>query len=183
MPICSKPVDWFSRARREDPDSVVLELLNAELFDLEGRTADVERAYREILARKDVGGQQAAIVANNLAFHLARPETADEATKLIDGAIQELGPHPDLLDTRGMVRLAAGDVRAALTDLEEATLAPSPLKLLHLATAQVANKQVAAARQSLERAKRQGLVPEHLSAADKGRYDQVEAALASAPGA
>jgi len=179
----ARVAQWFARARREDPDSVVLELLNAELFDLEGRTGDVERAYREILGRKDVGGQQAAIVANNLAFHLARPETAAEAIELIDGAIQELGPHPDLLDTRGMVRLAAGDVRAALTDLEEATLAPSPLKLLHLATAQVANKQVAAARQSLERAKRQGLVPEHLSAADKGRYDQVEAALASAPGA
>lgn len=174
---------WFARARREDPDAVVLELLNAELLDLEGRPRDVERAYREILGRKDLEGQQAAIVANNLAFHLARPETVDEAKKLIDEAMLELGPHPDLLDTRGVVRLAAGDVRPALADLEEAALDPSPLKLLHLATAQVANKQVAAARQSIARAKQLGLVPEQLPASDRARYDQVEAALQSAPGA
>jgi Tfp pilus assembly protein PilF len=174
---------WFSRARREDPDSVVIELLQAELYDLEGRTADVEKAYRTILERKDLSGAQMAIVANNLAFHLARPETIAEAKQLIDKAVLELGPHPDLLDTRGVIRLAAGEPQPALADLEEATLDPSPVKLLHLAAAQVANKQLAPARQSLDRAKKLGLVPEQLSAADKARYDLVEAALAAGPGA
>jgi Tfp pilus assembly protein PilF len=174
---------WFSRARREDPDSVVIELLQAELYDLEGRTADVEKAYRTILERKDLSGAQMAIVANNLAFHLARPETIAEAKQLIDKAVLELGPHPDLLDTRGVIRLAAGEPQPALADLEEATLDPSPVKLLHLAAAQVANKQLAPARQSLDRAKKLGLVPEQLSAADKARYDIVEAALAAGPGA
>lgn len=174
---------WFSRARREDPDSVVIELLQAELYDLEGRTADVEKAYRTILERKDLSGAQMAIVANNLAFHLARPETIAEAKQLIDKAVLELGPHPDLLDTRGVIRLAAGEPQPALADLEEATLDPSPVKLLHLAAAQVANKQLAPARQSLDRAKKLGLMPEQLSAADKARYDLVEAALAAGPGA
>lgn len=180
--VAARLQQWFSRARREDPDSVVIALLQAELFDLEGRTADVEKAYRTILERKDLSGPQAAIVANNLAFHLARPETVVEAKQLVDQAILELGPHPDLLDTRGVVRLAAGDTKPALADLEEAVLEPSPAKLLHLATAQVANKQLAPARQSLDRAKKLGLVPEQLSAADRARYDLVEAALAS-PGA
>ena len=174
---------WFSRARREDPDSVVIELLQAELYDLEGRTSDVEKAYRTILERKDLTGAQMAIVANNLAFHLARPETIAEAKQLIDKALVELGPHPDLLDTRGIIHLAAGETKPALIDLEEAALDPSPAKLLHLATAQVANQQLAQARQSLDRAKKLGLVPEQLSAADKGRYDLVEAALAAGPGA
>lgn len=181
--VAARLEQWFSRARREDPDSVVIELLQAELFDLEGRTADVEKAYRAILARKDLSGPQAAIVANNLAFHLARPETVAEAKQLVDQAILELGPHPDLLDTRGVVRLAAGETKPALADLEEAVLDPSPAKLLHLATAQVANKQLTPARQSLERAKKLGLVPEQLSAADRARYDLVAAALAASPGA
>jgi len=179
----SRVAQWFARARREDPDSIVLELLNAEFLDLQGRSQDVERAYREILGRKDLEGQQAAIVANNLAFHLARPETVDEAKKLIERALQELGPHPDLLDTRGIVHLAAGETRPALSDLEEAALAPSPLKLLHLATAQLANRDVTAARQTLARAKQLGLLPDELSPADRVRYDQVESAVATDPGA
>ena len=139
--------------------------------------------YRELLDRKDLGGTQAAIVANNLAFHLARPDTIDEAKKLIDGAIVELGPHPDLLDTRGVVRLAAGEPRLAVADLQEAVLAPSPVKFLHLALAQVEDKQGNAARRSLDQAKKLGLEPSRLSPADRQRYDRVEAALGTSPGA
>ena len=181
--VVARMEQLFSKARREDPDSLVIELLHAELLDLEGRSADVEKAYRLILERKDLSGQQAAIVANNLAFHLARPETIEEAKTLIDKAMLELGPRPDLLDTRGVIRLAAGEIRPAVADLEEAVLEPSPLKLLHLAAAQVADRQVAAARQSLDRAKKLGLVPEQLLAADRARYDAVAAALQTAPGA
>ena len=63
-------------------------------------------------------------MANNLAFHLAKPATAAEAGKLIDSAIEELGPLPDLLDTRGLVRLAGGDKAGAVEDLREAILDP-----------------------------------------------------------
>ena len=179
--VAGRVEQWFARARREDPGSVVIELLHAELLDLEGRTAEVEAAYRALLARRDLEGPQTAIVANNLAFHLARPDSIDEAKKLIDRAILELGPHPDLLDTRGVVRLAAAETKPALTDLEEAVLDPSPLKLLHLAHAQVANQQVVAARRSLDRAKKLGLAPDQLSPGEKTRYDLVESALSSPP--
>ena len=67
--------------------------------------------------------------------------------------------------------------------LEEAALDPTPLKLLHLAAAQVATKDLTAARQTIERARKLGLVPDQLSAADKARYDAIEAALPSSPGA
>lgn len=168
---------WFKRALREDPESVVISLLLAELRELEGRSEDVEALYRDLLARKDLAPTQAAIVANNLAFHLARPETAMEAGKLIDSAIAELGPHPDLLDTRGVVRLAAGDARRAIADLEEATLSPSPVKFLHLALAQAEDKQTLAARRSLEQARKRGLDPLLLIPADRARLERVEAAL------
>jgi tetratricopeptide (TPR) repeat protein len=181
--VVTRLEQWFSRARREDPEAVVIDLLQAELLELQGRTAEIDKAYRAILERKDLGGPQMAIVANNLAFHLARPETADEAKRLVDEAIAELGPHPDLLDTRGVVLLAAGDPKGAVASLEEAALDPTPLKLLHLAAAQVATKDLTAARRSLERARKLGLVPDQLSAADKARYDAIEAALPSSPGA
>jgi len=174
---------WFTKARREDPDSVVISLLQAELRELEGRSGEVEGMYRELLSRKDLAGTQAAIVANNLAFHLARPDTVDEAKKMIDSAIAEIGPHPDLLDTRGVVRLAAGEPRLAVADLEEAVLEPSPVKFLHLALAQIEDKQGNAARRSLEQAKKLGLAPNQLLPADRKRYDRVEAALGTSPGA
>ncbi len=174
---------WFARARREDPEAIVIELLQAEFLELQGRTAEIDDVYRSILERKGLDGLQMAIVANNLAFHLARPETADEAKQLIDKAIAELGPHPDLLDTRGVVLLAAGDAKAALASLEEAALDPTPLRLLHLAAAQVATTDLTAARQTIERARKLGLQPDQLSAADKARYDAVEAALPASPGA
>jgi len=181
--VSARLEQWFSRARREDPESIVIELLHSELLEVQGRSSEIETAYRTILEREDLAGPQRAIVANNLAFHLARPETVAEAKQLIDKSITELGPHPDLLDTRGVVLLAAGDAQAALADLEEAALDSSPVKLLHLAAAQVATKDLAAARQTLDRARKLGLLPEQLSASDKARYDVVEAALPSSPGA
>ena len=111
---------WFVKALREDPDSLVLTLLQSELRELQGRSGEVESIYRGLLARKDLTPIQAAIVSNNLAYSLARPEAAAEAKKLIDAAILELGPQPDLLDTRGVVLLAAGENRRAIEALQEA---------------------------------------------------------------
>jgi len=169
---------WFDKARREDPDSVVLVLLQTELRDMQGRTEEVESAYRSMLARKDIAPTQSAIIANNLAFHLARAETADEARRLVDSAIAELGPHPDLLDTRGVVRLAGGDARRAVEDLEEATLDATATKYLHLAVAQATDGQVANARKALEKANQLGLKPEVLPPADRARLEKLELVLA-----
>ena len=172
---------WFTKARREDPESVGLSLLLAELRELQGRSAEVETLYRETLARKDLAPAQAAIVANNLAFYLARPETAAEAKKLIDGAISELGPHPDLLDTRGMIYLSAGDSKRSLEDLQEAILAPSAIKFLHLACAQVDAKQNEAAKRALEKAKKLGLDAKQLSPVEQARLNRVERQIEAPP--
>ena len=169
---------WFAKAMRQDPESIALPLLLAEIRDLQGQNADTESIYRDLLARERLDPIHRAIVTNNLAFHLARPETAAEARKLIDAAIEELGPHPDLLDTRGMVELAAGDAGRALAELREATLQPTAAKLLHLAVAQHQSGDAAAAARTLEDARRKQLRPTRLSSADRERLRTLEAALA-----
>ena len=169
---------WFTKARREDPDSVGILLLLAELREMQGRSSDVEAIYRECLNRKDLPLGQVAIISNNLAFHLTRPETLPEAEKLIAAAIKELGPHPDLLDTRGMIYLLSGDSDHAVEDLQEAVLSPTPLKFLHLAIAQMAAKQTDVAKLSLLKAKKLGLKVIQLSPVDTVRLDRLEKALA-----
>ncbi|MBL7194409.1 MAG: hypothetical protein ISS73_10690, partial [Pirellulales bacterium] len=182
-PTVTRLDGWFTKARRVDPGSVTLALLEAEFRELEGRSSDVEAIYRDLMARDDLAVTQKAIVANNLAFHLAKPDTIDEAAALIESAISLLGPHPDLLDTRGLVSLVKGEAEKSVEDLEEAVLAPTAAKYLHLAQAQLAGQQVAAARRSLEQAKELGLEPERLSRSDRARLEQVEAALAAPIGA
>ena len=133
--------------------------------------------YRSLLAKGDLGTLQSAIVSNNLAFHLAKPETVGEAEKLIEQAIAELGPLPDLLDTRGMVRLAAGRNAEAVADLQEATLQPTDVKYLHLAWAQLRSGDEAGARSTLEAGRRRGLTKLKLAPDERQRLGELETAL------
>lgn len=168
---------WIAKGRRIDPGSIVLRLLEAELRSLEGNPDAAEAIYRDLLASAELDGTQKAIVSNNLAFHLAKPATVGEARTLIDRAIDELGPLPDLLDTRGMVLLAAGDARDAVTDLQEAVLQATDVKFLHLAWAQLQAGDESAARRSLDAGRRKGLAISRLSPADRKILGDLEAAL------
>jgi hypothetical protein len=121
-------------------------------------------------------------VAANLAWMLARPETADQALPFVERAIQELGPLPDILDTRALIRLAKGQTILALEDMNDAILSPSPLKLLHMAAIQAEISDLPGARASFARAKALGLGQERLSPDDATRLERVESCLASADG-
>lgn len=171
---------WIEKGKRVDPGSIVIQLLDAELQTLLGRDAEAESVYRDLLRAKNLSPAQSAIIANNLAFHLAKPETAAEADSLINKAIDELGPLPDLLDTRGLVRLASQDPAGAVEDLRLATLAPSAAKFLHLASAELAAGNDAAAREAFEKAQKEGLARMRLPALDAERLEQLEQNLGPA---
>jgi len=83
----------------------------------------------------------------------------------------------DLLDTRGIVRLAVGDTAGAVADLREAVLVPSAVKHLHLAVAEHAAGEERAARATLARAKAAGIDSQRLTAADRERLDRLVRAL------
>jgi tetratricopeptide (TPR) repeat protein len=165
---------WIEKGKRIDPGSIVISLLDAEIRTLLDRPGEAEGIYRDLLASPRLSASQRAIVSNNLAFHLAKPASAEEARKLIDSAIEELGPLPDLLDTRGLVRLAAGDVEAAVEDLREAVLDPSPAKHLHLAFAEWTAGDKTAAREALEIARQTGLGRMRLMPEDAERLEALE---------
>ncbi|MEI7782528.1 MAG: hypothetical protein WCJ18_11470, partial [Planctomycetota bacterium] len=170
---------WFAKARREDPGAVSLAMLEADLKSHAGSHDDVVAIYRTILARQDLTAMQSAVVANNLAFHLAHPETAAEAETLVERAIEELGPHPDVLDTRGVVLLASGKTAEAVDVLQEAVLEPSAIKYLHLASALIAHKQIEAAKLALAQAHKLGLDRRTLDDDDAERLNAVDAAIGS----
>jgi len=169
---------WFDRARRQDPGSANVELLFAECMGATGRHEAVVSTLRGLLARTDLTPLQRAIAANNLAFHLAGPDTAAEAERLVAEAEAELGPHSDLLDTRGLVMLAAGRSREAVADLRESVLVPSATKYLHLAAALVAERDPDGAREALNRGRTLGLDSAPLSVDDRDRLRSIEASLA-----
>lgn len=178
---CERVEGWLAKAEVTDPDSSTIAIMRAELLGVMDRHDEAEAAYRRLLARDTLSPMQAAVIANNLAFHLARPETAAEAERLIATAMQTLGPHPDLLDTRGLVRLAAGDGAGGLADLEEAALVPSASKLLHLAYANMRTGNIARAREVLDKSRQKGLGIEVLSPPERLMLEQLELRLRTAP--
>jgi len=167
---------WFAKARRLDP-APNTPMLYAELLSLKHLEPEVVANYREILERNDLTPQQAAVVSNNLAFYLAQPETAVEAETLIDRAIIEMGPLPDLLDTRGMVRLATGKGKEAVADFQDALLVPTATKYFHLACALASQQQTDASRNALAEANKRGLNVGQLTSGDRERLDKLNLAL------
>lgn len=169
----SRYAEWLTRGRQRDPGSVVIPVLEAELLNLQGNPAAAETIYRQLLDRAELSDMQKAAAFNNLAFQLAAPETAPEAKKLIDTAIDMLGPHPDLLDTRALIQLSLGDDAAAVADMRQAVLQPSEVKYLHLAYAEMRVGDLAAARRALEQGIAKGLSADRLSPADRSRLEEL----------
>ncbi|MBL8798796.1 MAG: tetratricopeptide repeat protein [Planctomycetia bacterium] len=147
----------------------------ADLRDLQGRYADSERLYRQVLERDP----RNLVALNNLAYLLAlQNQKTEEALALLDRALAVGGPMPELIDTRALIRLRSGQPQQAISDLEEAVAdAPGASLCYHLAQAhQLANNPTAAAA-ALRRAKSLGLQPDRLHALERATYQRLHAEL------
>lgn len=173
---------WIASVRRENPGSIPILLQSTIAKESLGRVAEAEEDYRQLLATEGVNEVQAAIVSANLAWLLARPDTADEAGEFAERALRELGPLPDVLDTRALIRLAKGQTIRALEDMNDAIVTPSPLKLLHMASIHAQLTNLKDARDMFARSKALGLGRERLTPEDAERMEQVEAYLSAADG-
>jgi len=137
------------------PDSIVLLMHLADLYDKQGQYAKAEEQYRQILKREPNN----VVALNNLAWMLAqRSGNGREALEFINKAVAGIGRRADLIDTRGLVYLALKDVARAQADFEEAVSdGPSPVRLFHLAWAQHENRDRKRAEATLRQAKEKGL--------------------------
>ena len=126
---------WLKQALDKQSDSIPLNLLMADFYDLKGNYDGAITTYRKIKDRSDLTGLSKVTVYNNLAFMLAtHDKRGDEALPLIEAAIKEIGPASELLDTRGVVQLVRGKTREAIADLQSAVQSgPSGVKYFHLA--------------------------------------------------
>lgn len=104
-----------------------------------------------------------------------RLDQLQEANRLIDQAIQVLGPLGSLLDTRVVVRLRQGRGAEALQDAQQSVLEePSPLTYFHLVEALIATKDVASALREWQRATRDfGLNEAALPPVERPHFRQV----------
>jgi tetratricopeptide (TPR) repeat protein len=168
----------IGRARRENPGDLEIEFRAASISERLGSPAEAEAIYRQLLASGNLDEERSARVSANLAWLLTTEETAQEASELLDRAIRRLGPDPELLDTRSLVRLSLGQPIRALEDIREAVLEPTALRYLHLAIVEAANGQIPEARAALDRARSKGLADQWLSPADQQRLDEIEKLVA-----
>jgi len=156
---------------RRNPASLALQLAQADLFDHLGKSELAVAAYRRVLA-KDPDN---AMALNNLAWTLSYDrDKMPEAVRLIAEAIDRNGPLDELLDTRGRVLCANGQVDAGLRDLTEAaSSSPSASRYFYLAVMYRRADKPELARQALQQAQRYGLDPGDLHPRDAGDYREL----------
>lgn len=170
---------WLDRALRDDPEGITLLLQQAELFDLGGKYDEAAAIYRKLLERSDVEGQARAIVLNNLAFLLAlggaKEASSGEAYKLVQEAVQILGPTSDILDTRAVVFLAQKRYSEAIADLELAVIdGPTASKWYHKALAHLQADDGANAELSWKKAVGLGLDRAALNHMEWDQYEKTK---------
>jgi tetratricopeptide (TPR) repeat protein len=173
---------WLNQGLAADSSSVALLLQLAQYHDLRGNYDAAIKVYRELKDGQELDKIAKITVFNNLAFILAvKDKNAKEAEPLIDQAIEATGlpaPVSELLDTRGMVKLAKGDLDGALADLQDACdSAPSGIKLFHLALAQHEKRDDVAAAKSFEEAQKMGLNSATISVLERPKFDELRKVL------
>lgn len=138
-----------------DPSKVVLYMHLADLYDQRGKYPEAEAEYDEVLRREPNN----VVALNNLAWmYTLRQGKGAEAEKLIQLAIEGFGRRPELLDTRGLVRMKLGQTEQALADFKEAIdAAPTPTRYYHWARAYHQVNQHERARTMLVEARKHGL--------------------------
>jgi tetratricopeptide (TPR) repeat protein len=158
-------------ALQRQRDAVALRLALAALRDAQARYADAAALYQQVLQRDP----QNPLALNNLAWLLSQIEGDHSAALvLIETAIQHHGPSPDLLDTRGVIRMGMGDSPRAMRDLEEAyASSPQPHIAFHLAQAYRQAGQQDRARQILRTTAAPDVVLPQLHACEHQSFRQL----------
>jgi len=168
-------------ALEKSPDDTLLLTALAGVRNFQGQFDDAETLYRRVL-EKDAGN---ATALNNLAWLLAlKSGHTDEALKLVDRAVQAIGPNPNLLDTRAVAYLGLSQPAAAKMAVKELDQviaeSPSPTGYFHLAQAHLLAGQKREALQAWRKANEGApLKPESLHPLERTAFDRLVGVLGS----
>jgi tetratricopeptide (TPR) repeat protein len=159
----------IAQAAHAKPESVDISVSLADLRDAQGRYAEAEQKYRDILAR----APRNTLAMNNLAWLLAlNGGDRTEALRKIDEAIDIRGPEGNLLDTRGVILLTAGDTAQAVSVLTAAVAQdPQRERYFHLAQAQEKAGNTLEAMRAMRKARELGLTKKDLHRLEAGQFD------------
>jgi tetratricopeptide (TPR) repeat protein len=169
---------WLEGALRKNPGSVYLLVARADLLDACGDYEGSVRTYRDLLERNPKN----VLALNNLAWLLAvHDRKGDEALKLIDQAIEIIGPVGDLLDTQASVFLVLGQADEAIKKLEEAGhQSETPSRLFHLTQAyEKAGRHDAAKDAWIKATKEMSLKEKSLHPLERADYKKFNADFAT----
>lgn len=167
----------ITSAMTQKPAALDLPVSLADFRDAQGHTAEAIQLYRAILK----GNPRHALALNNLAWLVALFEhNGAEALHLVNQAIALAGPEEELLDTRGVANLVAGQARSAVDDFEEVlarSADPTAYHYYHLAQAyQQAGNQLEA-QKAWKRATELGVKPSAVHPLERPAYEQLAQAL------
>jgi tetratricopeptide (TPR) repeat protein len=178
-----RAANLVDQLRGKNPDEVEILFQLANLRSLQGRNDEVERLFRDSVRRAP--GQPGPL--NNLAWFLALADRskAPEALDLINKAIADVGPDPNLLDTRALVLLQLDRVDDAVKDLTSAisrSRQPDPIWYVHLAQAQLAANRRAEAAEALASARALGLDETAIPPLERPAFEQLARAIGGSSG-
>jgi len=131
-----------------------VQIVQADLYLMTGRTREAEEAYRQVLA---VLPDQVNSLNNAAWLMSTRSAELPLAASFVQHAIDVVGNRADLLDTRGCVQLAQGDHQAAIDSFRLAVeCGAGSDSLFHLAVALHKADDRDAAKRMLNAARKRG---------------------------
>jgi cellulose synthase operon protein C len=114
-------------------------------------------------------------VLNNLAMVLALTgQQFTEANGFIERAVNAVGPTDYLLDTRGIVRFASGNIQAAEQDFRKSIEgSPRPDRFFHLAQVLASQGRIEDARAEMKKAQEGGVTAQRLHPLERKAFESL----------
>lgn len=161
----------LQNVQAKNPKNVPVNMGLGDLWSWLGEGAEAASAYQLALL-VDPNNIQ---VLNNLAMVLALTKVQlPNATLAIDRAVSVVGPTDYLLDTRGSVRFAIGNIPGAEQDFRKAIeVSPRADRFFHLAQVLAAQNRLEEARAEMKKAHEAGATAELLHPLERKAFESL----------
>lgn len=161
----------LQNVQAKNPKNVAVNMGIGDLWSWLGEGAEAASAY-QLALQVDPNNIP---VLNNLAMVLALTKVQlPEASRAIDRAVSVVGPTDYLLDTRGSVRFAIGNIPGAEQDFRKAIeVSPRADRFFHLAQVLAAQNRLEEAREAMKKSQEAGATAELLHPLERKAFESL----------